>query len=170
MLFVKLKASFEVQNGLLVVFLLLANYAKVEECVDHCAVRALNSALVQVSGLIHIAFLFHHAAKPDKRLGDLRVLVDRLFEELLCMIKVLLWSLTHEHLTKFTKAVCIIDTLMDSMLHLFEARVEAASLELRPAEFESQYHTFGVHLQGGLVCSRSICILLLLVELDALLK
>lgn len=138
MLFVKLKASFEVQNGLLVVFLFLANDAEVEECVDHCAVGALNSSLVQVSGLIHIAFLFHHAAKPDKSLRDLRVLVDRLFEELFCMIKVLLWSLTHEHLTKFAKAVCIIDSFVDSVLHLFKARVEAACLKFGPAEFESQ--------------------------------
>lgn len=45
MLFVELQARLKMQNGFFVVFLLLANDTKVEESVNHSAVRAINSTL-----------------------------------------------------------------------------------------------------------------------------
>ena len=52
MLLIHLEAALEVLYGFLEVFLLLADYTKIEESINHCAVWNINSALKHISSIV----------------------------------------------------------------------------------------------------------------------
>ena len=76
MLLIHLEAALEVLDRPLIVFLLLADDAEVEESVDHGAVGDVDGTLEEGASVIKPLLLLVDATQPDQRLWVLAVLLD----------------------------------------------------------------------------------------------